>query len=493
VLLALLFLVSLPAVTARLYSADEVQYFSYLRSLYFDGDVSFENEYRYFYERNIAQSPGYHETFLERETRVGRRVNYGTIGAGILWLPFYAAADVWARATGAAEANGLTQPYIAGVAYGSAFYGFLAVLLSARGAALILGRRRHPGGPLESDGEAIPFARVAGPALVVWVGTPLLFYMYVAPPFSHACSAFAVALFVNVWLHVRRRWTAGGAFALGLSAALVAMVREQDAFVALGPLVDFGVASFRSRRPTSRLRTPQPPTPDFQKGTGMAGAALAGLLGTLLGYAPQLLAYNALNGYPGPAEHVSRKMYWLSPWALNVLFSPHHGFFFWTPLAVLAFAGLFLLKDRMVAASLGIMAVSQVYVAGSVMSWTVAGAFGQRRFVCLTVVLIIGLAGLWNAVAPPRRALAGSAPREGARRLAAPGYAIVALVLLCAWWNVALMAQFATRLMDRQRLEPARNAYHAFVTLPLSVPSLGWRYLTDRDSFYDQRGIDERR
>jgi hypothetical protein len=39
--------------------------------------------------------------------------------------------------------------------------------------------------------------------------------------------------------------------------------------------------------------------------------------------------------------------------------------------------------------------------------------------------------------------------------------------------------------MDRQRLEPARNAYHAFVTLPLSVPSLAYRYLTDRDSFYD--------
>ena len=47
------------------------------------------------------------------------------------------------------------------------------------------------------------------------------------------------------------------------------------------------------------------------------------------------------------------------------------------------------------------------------------------------------------------------------------------------------MAQFATRLMDRQRLEPARNAYHAFVTLPLAGPSLAYRYLTDRGSFYE--------
>ncbi len=63
--------------------------------------------------------------------------------------------------------------------------------------------------------------------------------MYVSPPYSHACSAFAVALFVTIWLHVRERWTVGGAIALGLSGALMAMVREQDAFLALGPAVDF--------------------------------------------------------------------------------------------------------------------------------------------------------------------------------------------------------------------------------------------------------------
>jgi len=103
-------------VTARLYSSDEVQYFSYLRSLYFDRDVSFENEYRYFYDRNIAQSAGFHETFLERETAVGLRFNYATLVAAILWLPFYVVADLWTRVSGSAEPNGLTQPYVAAVA-----------------------------------------------------------------------------------------------------------------------------------------------------------------------------------------------------------------------------------------------------------------------------------------------------------------------------------------------------------------------------------------
>jgi hypothetical protein len=293
-------------------------------------------------------------------------------------------------------------------------------------------------------------SRTLLPALAVWIGTPLLFYMYVAPPFAHACSAFAVALFVNVWLHVRQHWSARGAFALGLSAALMAMVREQDGFLALGPAIDFASSSRSAFVVTL-----------FKPG-------LAGVIGFLLGYTPQLLAYNALNGYPGPAEHVSRKMYWYSPHALQVLASPHHGLFFWTPLAVLGIVGLFALRDRRVMACLLIMVASQVYVAGAVESWTVAGAFGQRRFVCLTAILMIGLGAVWNAAKPPRRGL-------------------MVIVALCVWWNVALMAQFGTRLMDRQRLDLARNAYHAFVTLPFSAPSLVYRYLTDRESFYESR------
>jgi hypothetical protein len=74
---------------------------------------------------------------------------------------------------------------------------------------------------------------------IVWFGTPLPFYMYLAPGMAHACSAFAVAAFVAVWLFVRERWTARGLVALAALAALMTMVREQDAFFAIGVVVDF--------------------------------------------------------------------------------------------------------------------------------------------------------------------------------------------------------------------------------------------------------------
>ena len=444
--LVALFLLTLPAVTPRLYSSDEVQYFSYLRSLWFDHDLSFENEYRHFYDRGVARTAGFEQTFLEPLTPAGRRVNFGTIGCAILWAPFYGIADAGtrlARAAGAdVEANGYSQPYIAAVAYGSATYGFLAVLLSIGVARRVTGHG-------------------LGAALVVWLGTPLLFYMYAAPPYAHACSAFAVAQFVTVWLHIRREWRTSGIVALGASAALMAMVREQDAFFALGPAVDF----LWRRSPASDWRH-------------RAAAALAGAAAFAIGFQPQLFAYEAINGHFSPSRLVSRKMNWTAPHALEVLVSPEHGFFFWTPLAVLAVAGLVLLAWRGTAANADsqrigacalVMVAAQVYISGSVESWTVAGAFGQRRFVALTILLVLGLATVWA-----RTTTAAAGVR----------YALGACATLAIWWNVGMMTLFGAGLMDRQRIEPRRNAYDVFVTLPRIAPGIAYRYFAERESFY---------
>src|SRR5262245_6901624 len=343
------FVLSLPAVTSRLYSSDEVQYFSYLRSLWFDHDVSFENEYQYFYDHQIARSPDFHTTFLELETAAHRRINYGTIGSAILWSPFYAVGDVAARVMRAAgrdvAVDGYSQPYLSAVAFGSAFYGFATILLAVAAARRLIG------------------ARAVSSGFAVWLGTPLLFYMYVAPPFSHACSAFAVALFVSVWLNVRQRWSVPGAVALGAAAALMAMVREQDIFFALGPTVDFALSLVTKQGIAPAARARGGVAERERAGVGpreqwkmrdRAVTALAGCLTFALGYLPQLIAYQALNGRPRPSPLVMRKMYWHSPNALRVMVDSEHGFLFWTPLAVLAIAGLIMLAvapDRATASS----------------------------------------------------------------------------------------------------------------------------------------------
>ena len=124
-----LFVMSLPAVTPRLYAADEIEYFAYLRSVWFDGDLSFDNEYRYFYDRGIARAWNFDATFLEATTATGVRPNFAPVGSAILWAPIYLVVDLGvriARGLGVAtEADGFSTPYIAAITYGSALYGSL--------------------------------------------------------------------------------------------------------------------------------------------------------------------------------------------------------------------------------------------------------------------------------------------------------------------------------------------------------------------------------
>ena len=452
--LALLAAVSLPAVTTRLYASDEIQYFAYLRSLWFDHDLSFENEYRHFHDRGIARAHNFHHTFLELETATGLRINFGTLGPAILWAPFYAAGDAAARlmrALGAPVAvDGFSRPYLAAVAYGSAVYGFLAVCLSIGAARRLLGS-----------------GFLAG--LAVWIGTPLLFYMYVAPGFAHACSAFAVALFISLWLRVRDGWPPWGLLALGASAALMGMVREQDVFFVVGPAIDFvwSLAQAHSEGDRARLRT-------------LLRRLAAGCAAAFVCYLPQVAAYVVLYGRFGPAPEVAGKMAWHAPWAPHVLLSPGHGLLVWTPLAAVALAGLAWFawngagrveppRAWRIGLCLLAMFAAQVYVSGSVETWQAAGTFGHRRFVGTTIILVIGLA-----------AALGLAAARAQRR------AVLAAVAVCICWNLGLMAQFGTGLMDRQRMEPARNAYTTLVVLPRLLPSLAYRYVFDRPSFYQE-------
>lgn len=454
----LLFVASLPAVTARLYASDEIEYYSYLRSLWFDHDLSFDNEYRYFSDNQIARGVGFRETFIDLSTPTGLRLNFGTMGAAIMWAPLYIVADGGVRIARAAgidvEADGYSRPYLAAVAYGSALYGFLAVLLSAFIASRLVG-----------DGE-----RAAG---LLWVGTPLPFYMYLAPGMAHACSAFAVAAFVASWLSVRQRWSMRGLMALGALAGLMTMVREQDALFVTGVALDYAwtlVAAWPALSMSDLMA----------RARGLAAGIAAGIVAFL----PQAWAYVVLNGRLGPAQVVADKMRWYSPHAGQVLMSPEHGLFVWTPLALLGVVGLVLWSlrasdgtapaggvtgdtdTRRVVICLLVMVAAQVYISGSVDTWTVAGSFGQRRFLGASVALAVGLAALLKLA-------------TGWRRPVAAG-----LILLSVWWNLGLMVQFGASMMDRQKLELRRNAYNTYVRVPLEMPGIAYRYFFNRASFY---------
>src|SRR5262249_12544706 len=141
-----------------------------------------------------------------------------TIGPAILWAPFLFAAHVGALVARTMGSNiavdGFTAPYRFAMALGTAFYGFLGLFLSFRIAKRFVAERWA-------------FLAVVG----IWGGSSLAVYMYFNPSWSHAHSAFAVALFFWYWLETRgarslRQW-----ILLGLIAGLMMNVYYANAML----------------------------------------------------------------------------------------------------------------------------------------------------------------------------------------------------------------------------------------------------------------------
>ena len=195
-IVAAAWLLALPLVTPKIRGADEIEYYSYLRSLVFDHDLEFGNEYAHFRDRDPEGLAGFSATFLDRREPVtGRHINFAPLGTALLWSPFYLAAHALvlvARAAGVAvDADGFSAPYVAAACYASWLYGGLGLLL------IHDALRRF---------AAVPDADAGWAAAALLWASPLLYYMTIAPGFSHAASVFAVAALVwtTLWARPRR-------------------------------------------------------------------------------------------------------------------------------------------------------------------------------------------------------------------------------------------------------------------------------------------------
>ncbi|MFL5801742.1 MAG: hypothetical protein ACJ8CR_08365 [Roseiflexaceae bacterium] len=392
-LIVAIFLLLLPLSTARIYATDEVQYFAYLRSLYFDGDLDFRNEYQHFADIGLRNGdPAVFNALLRdnpkdppRIPATGKYRNVAPIGSALLWSPGFALADMLVRAAnllGARiPADGYSWPYISAICFMSALYALLGLLLSYRLA------RRYSG---------IFAATLA--TIAVWLATPLVFYTYILMPWSHTAGFFLFALFLTLWLrnagrHDARRhgWppiqvslaerqarrSIGVWALLGLIGGLMTITREQLGLLLILPAAEGLVAYYtiaKTKNKEQRTKEPEPQndgprTTDHGPMTLLIGHAIF-LLTFALALVPQLLAYQALYGRPLPSSTVAGKLEPSSPHFLDTLIDPAHGAFLWSPILAIGALGLFWLwrRDRLLAALLLLGFLAQTYINGAILT-----------------------------------------------------------------------------------------------------------------------------
>lgn len=477
--ITLVFLLLLPFSVPRVALSDEVQYYAYLRSVYFDRDLDFRNEYEHF----AAQAERFgdraitnallREDAMNPNPRTGLLRNVAPVGAAILWAPGFVLADMGVGLANALGANlprdGYGRPYIVATCMMSALYSLLGLVLTYR-----LARR------FSDD-----FAATAA-TLTVFLASSLVFYSLILMPWSHAPGFFLFALFLTVWMrHWRRPLERGpGAWvALGLIGGLMVMTREQLGLLLIIPALEalwtygaLATGSFSFGGADRFQTSPQGRNGDaafvaaerWRAALGLFGRHVAFLVTLVITLTPQLLAYQILNGRPGPSPTVASKFIWSSPNFLNTLIDPGRGAFVWAPALALGLAGLAWLarRDALLAGLLLAGFLAQTYINGAFgTTWHLRGAFGFRRLIECTPIFVIGLAAL----------LAWLQPRMGRWSILIAAAALVA-------WNIGLIAQFTFIRPEviRRELVWEDMLYYQFVEVPRQVFDKLWTLLFDR-------------
>ena len=455
--LVLLGVLALPLFTPRIYASDEIKYFAALRSVYFDGDLHYANEYAHFIDRDPVAHAGF-RPFMEHVTPTGYRLNDAPIGSALLWTPFYVVADglvLTMRSLGSAiPRDGFSWPYVWAVCLGSLCWGVAGLFLCYRLCREYVSR------------TASTWAVVA-----VWFASPVVFYLYITPAMSHANSLFVVALFVWLWHTSRVGRTTLEWAVLGAAAALMVLVRELNWLFLILVALDELRAVWRARDPEGNgiIAGIRPLVAELSRrapGYVAFGAMLAVLA------APQFYVYRTLNGTFGPTPFIVEKFSVLPVHAVEVLFSGFHGLFSWHPVTLAGVLGLAALWRRAPGVALAFFAVVtvQVIVIGSYDTWWGGASFGARRFINCTILFAVGVAAMFAQL------------RGAARHAGAVG------VMLLILWNFGLAVQYSVGLIPRDApVRMSQIAYNQLFEVPPRVAQIAWRFAFDRSSLYRTR------
>lgn len=345
---------------ARLQS-DGFYYFAYLRSISFDRDVDFTNDYRML---GLGDKP-----YLFEPTVTGHAQSAWTIGPAIAWSPFFAVGHLVAKGLNArgqpVSIDGTSFPYRQAVCLAGLFYGVLGLWWCGR---------------LASAYVRIPIALLA--TIGIGGGSFILWYLVKEPTMTHAASLAAVAGFCLLWSRTSQARSRSAWLALGLVAGLMTDIRWQNAIFCLLPVLDL------CRGCWSRSSEDRAPVRESLTGGSLFVA------GALVAFLPQMLAWKAIYGSFLAISPLGPQIRWTTPHIVDILWSSRNGLFATSPVTYLAALGLIAFAWR--TPRIGVPALAtvaaMVYFNAAIQDWWGSAAFGMRRFDGVLPFLTIGLA-----------------------------------------------------------------------------------------------------
>ena len=371
-ILLVIFLFTLPLLNPWI-RGDGVGYYAYVRAPLIEHDLDFTHDYQRANESfREARCDENGQPKTEFHTRTGHLDNHFSVGPAMLWSPFLLITHgglLLARALGSKiPADGFSAPYRYAMAFATGLYGFLALLLSFRLACKYVGPT---------------WSFIA--TIAVWWASSLPVYMYFNPSWSHAHSAFVVALFLWYWNATREHRSLTQWLLLGAIVGLMLDVYYPNLMV-VSVLAVEGVGEYGQI-----LGSPRRVSPGFLH--LLSRHLLFGLVVCMV-MIPTFVSRTVIYGGPFETGYLPiRDFLWRSPVFFRVLFSSDHGLLSWTPLLGFAILGLLFFVFRLPRVGIPFFtALLAFYLFISFYpDWAGISSYGNRFFVSLTALFILGL------------------------------------------------------------------------------------------------------
>jgi hypothetical protein len=331
---------------------DSVAIYSWIRSIVFNGDLLFFDEWLGFgmIRGGIPMA--------KEITELGTLANHWWVGTSMLSSPYYLVAHLIAKWTESSP-NGFLGIYAMTLAWISVLFGAAASVI-----ALHVLRRQQ-----------IAAGAAMGAIAAIALGTPMLWYELRFPLGTHMAGVAIIGALCLALYRAETRQEIALDILCGLLFGLAVTTRLQH-FV-LAPAVAWHLR--RSGRSWTRL---------FLVG-----------LASLLPWGAQAVAWTAVYGQPlGPIAAGSSPVggTWMVFHTIaldEVLFSSFHGLLPWSPVAALAIAGWFVERKRFPLATTFLLMFAGEWLANGLLDryWWGGMSFGPRRFVDLAVPMMVGL------------------------------------------------------------------------------------------------------
>jgi hypothetical protein len=417
--LVVVFLLSLPFIQPQV-QGDGIGYYAYARSMLIDHNLNFEGDWKDAKTGDavvVGRENGHVQ--WSHYTKIGHRVDHFSVGPAMLWAPFLVATHLAVLGLNhigwAIPADGYSRPYLLTMAAATVLYGFMGLWFSFQ-----LARSHFE--------ERWAFLATVG----IWFASSMPAYMYKDPSWAHAHSVFAGALFLWYWHRTLGKRTLFQWLILGLISGLMLDIYYANFVFLLAPLIESLMDA---------LQAWQKPGRDFSAIRRILGLNVLFSVSAVVAFLPTLITRQIIFGNPfGMGLYTEWHWNWDHPAFLPILFSHNRGLVIWTPILLPAVAGLFVLRRREPKMGGIFLAIAAAYYAliATYPWWDGISSFGNRYFITLTPLYIVGLAAAFAGLASYWK------DQHAAYRRA------VAVTSLLVIWNLGLVYQWSTGLLPER-------------------------------------------